>query len=671
MVIFAARFKKLPFYLLFFHRFLFVVLLIIFSACSSLGKQMRTDSSAEGGGVSARGAIGGLGAHDEGPLFTGNGGAGIRLAVHEPASRGNVPEEFSLYIQGMLNNNIGKYSAVTLIDRQNLDRIVAEQKISAGGAYSDIDFIQIGNLTNTEYYLFGAFQSLPGNRYSLQLTITNINTGVVRASSMKEGALMQFQGSGTLINQASAELLEQLGVQLTEYGRQTLLAGNTSVVKAEAELARGITAQASGSEVEALFNYTQAFSFDPSQEAMSRLISISTAISGGTISERIVNDIQARNRWLQVFRETAQFYNDHFPFEIVFDPNLFQIGNTDYAKNTAELGMRVSLQPSQAHFNAINALVVGLEQTGRRDIWGFSGWPLSDVYPKAADTVLFGGKRSFSFKVDFMLINESNKTLGRSNVNLSSNSIIFSPADKIVNPPDSLFSLVNFPNINAVDLTPTLTIAITHINGKPAEELDAAGYIKIVTGDLEKSYISHLEGKDLAVRLDRRNRELESEKIRSQFKNNSKRYKYGLHLGYSPLAGMAIENKNYGGLTAEGEMFFSSFPYVSTGVSLKTFINRNFVNFDGKNIPPLWVSPVVGFVFPVTPNIRLFADASLNMGSFGNLDGLLTNWLTPSFGGGVNIHFWDFAAISLKYRYTMYKKLNENSISLGLGFGNT
>jgi formylglycine-generating enzyme required for sulfatase activity len=418
-------------------------------------------------------------------MYTGNGGSNIRLAILAPEVQGDVPDYLPLYIQGLLNNNINKFSAVNLIDRQNLNRIIAEQNLSASGRFSDRDFVSIGNLTNAQYFLFGTIQRLSGGRYSLQLSVTEASTGLRRANFMKDGTSAQFEGNGTIINEATAELLEQLGVQLTAGGKQALLAGNMSTALAQAGLARGITAQAGGAEVEALFNFAQAITFDPSQlEALSRPNTLSTNISGGTVSQRILNDIQARDRWLEIFKETTRFYNDHPPFEIVFDPNLMQIGETNYTNRTANLGMRIALDPSNAGFNALNTLLEGLEKTGRRGVWGFSGWPLSDITPKTAGTVLFNGTRSFNCKVDVSLLNENNKTIGKSSVTLNSQAINIS-GNTLVNPA-SVAGTVNFSNIRAEDLTPALTIVIDAVNGIKAQNLNASGYMKIETGDLEK-----------------------------------------------------------------------------------------------------------------------------------------------------------------------------------------
>jgi tetratricopeptide (TPR) repeat protein len=304
---------------------------------------------------------------------------------------------------------------------------------------------------------------------------------------MRDGTLTQLEGRGTLLNEATAELLTQLGVQLTESGLQTLLAGNTSTVLAEAGLARGITAQAGGSEIEALFNYTQAITFDPSQiETLSRLNTLSSTISGGTISQRIVNDIQERDRWLEAFKETARFFNDHPPFEIIFDPNLIQIGQTDYARRTANIGMRIALDPSEAGFGALNALLEGLEKTGRRRDWGFSGWPLMNITPRTTGTVVFGGRRSFSYKVDVALVNGANKTIGKGSVTLATERIGFSAGDVKITPPGIIRDVVNFRNIKVGDLSPILTIVIVAVNGISSQNINATGYMKIGTGDLER-----------------------------------------------------------------------------------------------------------------------------------------------------------------------------------------
>jgi len=455
------------------------------SAPLSSGNGQAVQLGNNGTVISARGALGRVEAVPSGPMYTGDGGQNLRLAILAPEAQGDVPAYLPVFIQGLLNNNFGKYSAIDLIDRQNLDRIISEQNISVSGSYSDNDFIRIGNLANAQYFLFGTIQKLSGERYAVQLSITDSAAGIRRAHFIRDGSLTQLE-RGTLINEATADLLAQMGITLTETGKRTLLEGNTSTARSEAGLARGITAQAGGDEVEALFNITQAITFDPSNlEALSRLNTLSSNISGGTISQRIINDIQARNRWLEVFKETARFFNDHPPFQITFDPNLLQIGLIDYEKRTANIGMRLALGPSEAGFAALNTLLEGLEKTGKRGDWGFSGWPLFDTEPRTSDTVVFGGRTSFSYKVDVELLNESNKTLGKNSITLTTEIKNFSAGNTRVQLPPEIVGTIIFSKLKAEDLTPTLTIVITAVNGIPSRDLSASGYMKIDTGDLE------------------------------------------------------------------------------------------------------------------------------------------------------------------------------------------
>jgi len=471
--------------------FLLLLTVMVIYACSSTGSKREISHFIEELNISALGALGRVETAFSGPMYAGNGGSNIRLAILTPEIQGDVPAYLPLYIQGLLNNNFNKFSAINLIDRQNLESIISEQNLSLNGRFSSEDFISIGNLTNAQYLLFGSIQRLSENRYSLQLSITESSTGIRNASFMKEGTLAQLEGRADLLNEATADLLEQLGVQLTDAGKHQLLAGSISTVQSQTGLARGITAQSGGSEIEALFNYVQAVSFDPLQlEALSRLNTLSTNIIGGTISQQIILDVQARDRWLDVFKETTRFFDEHPPFELHFDPNLIQIGETNFRRRTATLGMRIALEPSEAGFSALNALLEGLEKTGRRNAWGFSGWPLLDITPRVARTTVLNGKRSFSCQVEVAIINENGRTLGTSKITLNTERINFTSGQKVITPPLSIYEVVRFQNIKVGDLTSALTIMIVSVNGIRSRDLASSGYMRIEPRDLEQIIIA-------------------------------------------------------------------------------------------------------------------------------------------------------------------------------------
>ena len=237
----------------------------------------------------------------------------------------------------------------------------------------------------------------------------------------------------------------------------------------------------------ALLHYSQAAAFDPSRlESLARLGSVSAEISGGSVSANILNDIQARNAWIEALKEAAAFFNARPPFEIVYDPNLVQVGTTDYAKNRADLAMWIKAAPSQAGFAALNALIEGLEKTGKREACGFAGWPLEELRPKVPGPVLFPGKRSFGFKIQTALVNEAGKVIARGDITLTTGAFAFKAGDKAVTPPEGVFGQVKYPGVNVPDLTPTLTVVITAVNGMTGRQISETGYLRIAPGGLEE-----------------------------------------------------------------------------------------------------------------------------------------------------------------------------------------
>ena len=667
-----------------FARIVFITLIsILFFSCVSAPAQNTTGDNLENNGITAQGTFGGQESDPDEPMFMGDGGSNVRLAILAPEISGDIPAYLPVHVQGLLNNIFNRYSAINIIDRQNLDRIIYEQDLAAGGRFSDRDFVTIGNLANTQYFLFGNIQRLSSGRYSLQLSITEAGTGIRRATFMMEASLEQFEGRAVLINQAALDLLTQMGIILTETGRRTLLQGNTSVVMSEGQMARGITALMEGDELGAFFSITQAMTFDPSNlEAFSRLSVISSNIIDGTISERIVNDILARDRWVEVFKETASFFNDHPPFEIIFDPKLIQIGETDFARRTANIGMRISLDPSQAGFGALNSLLEGLEQTNRREAWGFSGWPLMDLTPRERDTVVFNGRRNFSFRVDVQLINDYGIILGNSSISLNTEQIRFSPGDKIIVPPQSIDSIVVFSNIRAEDLTPRLTISILGVNGISSRDIAASGFMRIDTGDLEAREQQRQE--ELLVSQAEEAIAAEARAAEAAARAAARRQE-AVREGWDGSFFLPWEKDGRGFGLSTG-FYWSPSPYTSVGFDLRwtrfrynepisvrlrrSGPERN-INIHEEYI--FGLSPLAGLVYPMVNNTQLFANVFLDL--YFNFDypretvegrsftapiGMLTDWATPGFELGLQ-----FKKFNIKYRGTWFKEAYRHTVGIG------
>jgi hypothetical protein len=404
--------------------------------------------------------------------YTGGGGKGIRLTVGLPAGKNLAADAWlAEFVQGNLIGDLQKYSAMTIIDRQNVEKILEEQKLQEAGFYEEKNYAQIGQLTNAQYILTGSITKLPKGDFSLQLGIADVEKGTRRATFNKTCTDGQLKNAAVL-RDASFDLLTQMGVTLTPEGKKALYGVKGAAVEAETALARGIAAQKSGTVVQALSYYYNAASFDPSlAEAAGRLNVLSGTVAGGNIGQNVRNDIQRRAEWLKVLKEAAAFFKDHQPYKIVYNPTLTE-GKTDYQKNTVELRFELALWPTTG-FGVLNNILAGMDKAGKREAWGFKDWPLG-----GEGRVFFNrdgwGVPGMDFTVEAALLNDKGRTIATGQGKLESQvdrkeSFVYATY---------AIQLVTF-SVKAGDITDALTVKITKIDGKDAAAAGRAGYIQI------------------------------------------------------------------------------------------------------------------------------------------------------------------------------------------------
>ncbi|MDR1174226.1 MAG: leucine-rich repeat domain-containing protein [Treponema sp.] len=391
--------------------------------------------------------------------WTGHGAADLSLAVLVPEGRGLADNEAYLptMVQGVLVGDFTKFSAMKVLDRQNLEKVIAEGE---SGYYADeSNFVQLGTVANVGYILNGALQKT-GQGFSLQLKVTDAASGESKAAytgNVPAAELEDLSG----VKKASAELLAQLGVSLTDAGKTNLLgAADSSAVQAETALARGITAQRSGTVVEALSYYYEAAKFDPGlAEAASRGSVLSADIQGGNIGQNVRNDIQRRAAWVKTLDEATAFFKDHPPFELLYDPAL-TIGTIDYSNETAEISFEARLI-STTGFKIIYDLDQGLQKTGRSGEWNID---VDSIYRAIPER----------YEITATLTNEGGETIGRTTERFG---------------PRINYDFVHqdltlcFSGVDANKITDSLIVSIVSINGMDAKTAGERGYMGISAED--------------------------------------------------------------------------------------------------------------------------------------------------------------------------------------------
>jgi tetratricopeptide (TPR) repeat protein len=373
-------------------------------------------------------------------------------------------------IQSSITGDFQKFSAMTIIDRQNLEKILGEQKLSLSGNYSDGDYVRIGKLTNTRYILTGSVTKTP-RAYMLELAVTDVESGERRASYPPKAVPPSDLENLAAIKEATAELLKQLGVLLTDAGlRELMSAANRAQVKAETALAKGIEAQRQGTVVEALSYSIQANNYNAGLlEAANRMNILAADISSGNIGQDTRNDIAWRRQWAARLQEAEAFFSNTVkgpqPFYIVYSTAITQ-GKIDYQKETVELTIWMGFYPDYVWAGQVNGAIRavrnGLQATGRVQVWGLD-WPLKSVgnpSPFAAQ------KREATSTVVVEIVNDEGKSIGRQTVKAPYG---FESRAAAVKPLWQWEGDVVFPAVNANAITDKLTIRISSIDGAAAE----------------------------------------------------------------------------------------------------------------------------------------------------------------------------------------------------------
>jgi hypothetical protein len=401
--------------------------------------------------------------------FEGDGGKGLTLAVLAPTGKGLDAEEryWLPLVQGSITGDFNKYSAITIIDRQNLEKILDEQTLSASGNFSEEDYIRIGELANARYILAGSITKTPSGSLIIEFAVSDIESGVRAASFPPKNISPAALENLSAVKEASADILGQLGVRLTAEGiRELTKVDDTRIINAETALSKAITAQKDGTVVEALSYYFQAVNYDSSlPEAASRLSVLSRNISSGNMGADIRNDIQWRREWAARLAETEEYYTNYTknpPYYFVYSTKLRQ-GSIDYEKETVPISFEVELFPDATWLNTakevVNLVRRGLEATGRSREWGFESWPEKAVSKSAPFADNFK-----KFTVEAELINDEGASMGRHSMVLASGwGLGFGPSLQI-------FPFFNglemaFPAVNANLITDKITINIVSVDG--------------------------------------------------------------------------------------------------------------------------------------------------------------------------------------------------------------
>jgi len=430
------------------------------------------------------------------PYWTGDGKKGMSLAILVPQGQ-SLSKDFAYLpamIQGCLVSNISKYSAISVLDRVALDKVIAE---TLDPTYKDnFDIVRLGHIAQTGYIMTGSVIKTSSG-YSLQINVTDTTPNPKTLASYSGSFTVAQLDNQSAIQKASLDLLAQMGVMLTDRAKQELSTVNAQEsINAQTALAQGITAQKQGTEVAALSYYFQASALDPSLiEAANRASIMSADISSGNIGENVRNDIQWRKAWVDRLTETEQFFDNFLktaslPYTLFYLTEIKQ-GEINYQTETATLSIETRLHGSQVWGNPLGRVMwtvyEGLMSTKRANDWGLGRWPDETV----TNFKTFSNYRK-TFTINVELVNSRNKVIGSKTFQTQGTwGFTTDRFSEIMTAP--IFDVsrddkktVSFTNVKASDITDSLTIRIVQVNGIETQTAARNGVLQIVALPVDK-----------------------------------------------------------------------------------------------------------------------------------------------------------------------------------------
>ncbi|MEW6557007.1 MAG: CsgG/HfaB family protein [Elusimicrobiota bacterium] len=102
----------------------------------------------------------------------------INFAVVDLRAISPVAVSDAVFLSTFFRKEILKNEQFNLLDRNNMDRILAEQGFQQTGCTTSECIVQIGKLLNVNYILTGNFGKL-GDKYLITVQITDIESGKI------------------------------------------------------------------------------------------------------------------------------------------------------------------------------------------------------------------------------------------------------------------------------------------------------------------------------------------------------------------------------------------------------------------------------------------------------------------------------------------------------------
>ncbi|OHD57522.1 MAG: hypothetical protein A2014_04740 [Spirochaetes bacterium GWF1_49_6] len=158
-------------------------------------------------------------------------------------------------IADMLISDISESSEIEVVERENLQKIIEEQKLSLAGLVDEDQAIKIGQMLNAKKMIYGAFV-ISGNDVRIDGKITDTESGKILATFSSKGLVKNILN---MQNELAGKALTAMGVKMP----QILAVPQAFAFEAVKTYYEGLDLLDKGVADEALKKFHEASAFDP------------------------------------------------------------------------------------------------------------------------------------------------------------------------------------------------------------------------------------------------------------------------------------------------------------------------------------------------------------------------------------------------------------------------
>lgn len=173
-------------------------------------------------------------------------------AQYQPLERG---------LAQLVVTDLGQVGSLTLLEREAAQWLLDEMKLTQFGLVDTATAARSGRLLGAERVIQGSFQDLAGERVRMDGAAVATTSGAIAAAASADDQLRRlFDAEKTLV----LDLLQRLGVGLTDAERERIAERPTASLLAYLAFSRGLAAEDRDAFAEAAREYRAAVRLDPS-----------------------------------------------------------------------------------------------------------------------------------------------------------------------------------------------------------------------------------------------------------------------------------------------------------------------------------------------------------------------------------------------------------------------